>query len=282
VSATVIPIQSEGQPEDSGQQGFSRSPNVRKVSGADDGSQPTELAFATRIHADGQASPPQATAPARPNLQNANTTPPAAKPVTARVDDEIPGRNAASANSPAASPQEVSVPAGTDTLTPRSPKTDNLAPHHAELQLSEPQATAPAAPMKDLSFHIGKAGEKVEVRLVEQGGEVRIAVHAGDSELTRGLRQGISELSGKLQENGYRAQMWHPGGAVEAVSPGSETRHASDHTRDGQSQSQSGGSQQDRGRQNQNGSDKPRWVEEMESSLNENPRFTGVSNGIAN
>jgi hypothetical protein len=117
---------------------------------------------------------------------------------------------------------------------------------------------------------------------VEQSGEVRVAVHSGDAELTHGLRQGISELAGKLQEGGYRAEMWHPAGGTDPVSAGSGTHNEMEHSRDGQSQSQShsGWSHQDGGQENREGSSKPRWVEEMEASLSYTGRFAGVFNGI--
>ena len=68
-------------------------------------------------------------------------------------------------------------------------------------------------PLKDISLQVAQPGaQKVEVRVVQQSGELRVAVRTGDSDLAHGLQQGLSDLVGRLQENGFRAEAWRPGG----------------------------------------------------------------------
>ena len=272
------------QPADDIQPEFSDAQATSAVTPANHAStQPSELAFATRIQE------PEHPSPAPTSSPNTASAPPTAKPNQDRLDSQDLKNNPllTPSSHPASSSTAMSTGFGTATTgadasqpaprtsTPAAPTT------RVELQAPEREPATPVAPMKDVSFNIGRDNEKVEVRVVEQQGEVRIAVHADDADLTRGLRQGISELAGRLQENGYRGEIWHPTGGLEPVNPGAETQNSGGHARDGQSQSQPGWSQQDRGQQNQGGSNKPRWIEEMESTFTSTGTFSGVSNGIS-
>jgi hypothetical protein len=144
-----------------------------------------------------------------------------------------------------------------------------VAAHNADAPLPQAETLAhPAAPLKDISLQVTQPGkESVDVRVVQQGSEVRISVSSADAGLASGLRQGLSELQGRLEENGYRAEMWRPGGFAAPAGPAPAAQTEPGHARGGDSQSQSGGSPQDGGRRNQQQSNQPRWVEELESSL---------------
>jgi hypothetical protein len=145
-------------------------------------------------------------------------------------------------------------------------------------------AAKPATALKDLTMQLAQPGtEKVDIRVVQQAGEVRVAVHTGDSDLAHGLRQGLSDLVGRLEENGYRAEAWRPVSVAPPVGAAAETNHTSGQSRNSDSQQQqSGGSPQDGGRRNQNQSNQPRWVEELESSMPAGGEFAGESHGLVN
>jgi hypothetical protein len=146
----------------------------------------------------------------------------------------------------------------------------------------ESQPKPPQA-LKDISFQVTQPdSQKVQVRLVEQSGELRVAVHAGDSDLTHGLRQGLSDLVGRLQENGFRAETWRPAGSGPLEGSTPETASGDNNSSNSDSQAQPGWSQQDGGRQNQDRSNRPHWVEELESSLTSTGQNAGVSYGITN
>lgn len=169
-----------------------------------------------------------------------------------------------------------------DTQTP--PKVE--APT-APAQMAPVQAESPvksAVPLRDLSMQLTQPGaEKVEVRLVQQAGEVHVAVRTGDTDLAHGLRQGLPELVGKLEDGGYRAEAWRPTGGTAGTAPLSqsqESQTASGQSHYGDSQGRQGGSQQDGGQRNQNPFNRPRWVEELESSIT-GGEPTGETNGIA-
>jgi hypothetical protein len=109
--------------------------------------------------------------------------------------------------------------------------------------------------------------EKVELRVTERYGEVRVAVRTTDVELQSGLRQSLPELVHRLEGEGYRADAWRPSGIVAATTPISEARQSSQDFQRGDSQPQQGWSQQERGQHDHNHSQRPQWVEELEGNL---------------
>jgi hypothetical protein len=123
--------------------------------------------------------------------------------------------------------------------------------------------------MKDISIQIGSgANSKVEVRLVQQAGELHVAVHTPDSDVARGLQQGLPDLVSKLQESGYRSESWRPADtSAPANAATTQPQSSSNHSRQQDAGTSSGWSQQQGGQRNRNQSDQPRWVEDLESSL---------------
>jgi len=129
-------------------------------------------------------------------------------------------------------------------------------------------AAKPSAPLQDISLQVNQPGnEPVDVRVVQQGNEVRVSVHSSDASLNSGLRQGLSELQSRLEETGYRSEMWRPGASIAPVTAAPSAQASNNHSRGGDGQPQQGGPQQESGRRNPNQSNQPRWVEELESSL---------------
>lgn len=141
----------------------------------------------------------------------------------------------------------------------------------------------PAAPLKDLSIQVGQnQQDKVELRVVERAGGLEVAVRAANPDLSQGLRQGLSELVTRLEQNGYRAEAWRPGTTVSTVQGPADTRQKSAQFQNDGSQSQSG-SQQGRQHNQQNQTPRPRWVQELEGRLSgENNATAGGPYGITN
>ncbi|HXE64346.1 MAG TPA: hypothetical protein VN519_12450 [Bryobacteraceae bacterium] len=143
----------------------------------------------------------------------------------------------------------------------------------------------PAAPMKDISVRIqSEQGENVEVRILHRAGDVQIAVKSADGDTAQGLRHGLSELSDRLNATGYHADTWHPGQAAAETTAdfgGSQNsqQHSQQQQSQGDSQSHSGWSQQQGGRRDDNQSNRPRWVEELESNISSSPE-TGLFHGL--
>jgi hypothetical protein len=150
-----------------------------------------------------------------------------------------------------------------------------------EMKVPETQAKAVAGPLKDISVQVSQPGDqKVEVRVVQQSGELRVAVRTGDSDLAHGMQQGLSDLVGRLQDNGFRAEAWRPGGTTAQSGAVLETRSSPSGSQNGDSQSSSGNSHQQQGERRQNQSQRPGWVDELESSIAGGQQFQGVTYGI--
>jgi hypothetical protein len=150
-----------------------------------------------------------------------------------------------------------------------------------EMKVPETQVKAAAGPLKDISVQVSQPGDqKVEVRVVQQSGELRVAVRTGDSDLAHGMQQGLSDLVGRLQDNGFRAEAWRPGGSTVQSGPVLETRSSPSGSQNGDSQSSSGNSPQQQGERRQNQSQRPGWVDELESSIAGGQQYQGVTYGI--
>jgi hypothetical protein len=138
------------------------------------------------------------------------------------------------------------------------------------------QSSAPTAPMKDISVRVQSVqGQNVDVRIVQRAGDLQVAVRSADSDTTQGLRHGLSELSSRLNESGYHAETWRP-----ANSGGAGSGNSSQQPPSGDSQSNPGWSGQNRGQRDNNPSNRPHWVQELESKLANGTESTGQFHGL--
>ena len=246
------------------------------VTAATPQSQPQEMAFAARVQ------PVQAvehSALPAEMASNAAVASASKKVVTAGDDETVT----------ATEPHAI-VAAAVDRTPEQATTAPSSAPH-AATPVHHTEAPAPvvqsqpkaSTPVKDISLQVNQPGkERVDVRVIQQGSEVRVSVHTADSTLSSGLRQGLSELQSRLEETGYRSEMWRPASAVAAVTASPAAQASMNHSRGGEGQpQQQGGSQQESGRRNQNQSNQPRWVEEMESSLGAGEKTSGDFYGFS-
>lgn len=235
-----------------------------------------DLAFATRVQPIGGAE--QSALPAEMAASAAVAS--AGKKVVASAADG----NSVPADPNALLPSTMAAP-GRDAQPASLPSPAAQAPASANTEAPTPLPQNPphsAAPLKDISLQVTQAdNERVDVRVVQQGNEVHVSVHSGDASLSSGLRQGLAELQGRLEENGYRAEMWRPTLSVATLTPTPGGHSAPDQSRGGDQQSHSGGSQQDGGRRNPNQPNQPRWVEELQSSLDGGENSLGGSHGFS-
>jgi len=66
------------------------------------------------------------------------------------------------------------------------------------------------APLRDLKFQVTGGEQRVEVRLSERGGEVKLTVRTPDNVLATSLRDNLPTLSARLAESGFKSEAWHP------------------------------------------------------------------------
>jgi len=150
-----------------------------------------------------------------------------------------------------------------------SPGTAKASAETGTTQLLEPQGETAAhssQSVHNISLRLSSAEQgSVQVRLSERAGELHVSVRTPDTGLTRGLRDGLPDLMSRLQVNGYRADTWQPGGN------GANTGHDSGHDAPshGNSQQRQGGGNPQQNSQDQQQPDEhtPRWVHELESSI---------------
>ena len=238
-----------------------------------------EMAFAARVQPVQTAS---ATAPVSPQpAQNNIAAPPQAfskktaesgaaatvvAPITAGAGASLASYGQASENQPGAS-------------LPEAEPSNSAPPSPVDVPQTLPKPAS--TPVNDISLQVTQPGaQKVEVRVVQQAGELRVAVHTGDSDLAHGLQQGLSDLVGRLQETGFRAEAWHPGGTSVQSTPVIEPRTGTGGSQNGDSQGHYGGSRQQEGERRQNGSARPGWVEELDGSIASSEQSQGASYGI--
>ncbi len=245
-----------------------------------------ELTFAARVQ------------PVKPVTEAASAQPQAADSDAAALKRAAASSAGANASS-AASGTADAAPSAASTLFATEAaaafrQNDQAA---ANLQTAPPTSSQPvealapappkpaAAPLQDISLQVGQAGApKVEIHLVQQSGELQVAVRTGDADLSHGLQQGLPDLVGRLQENGFRAEAWRPGADSHPATV-IETKSSSGSSSSGNSQQDSqsgtGGSRQQSGQKQQNPSRRPAWVDELEARI-DNQHSTGESYGIRN
>ena len=160
----------------------------------------------------------------------------------------------------------------TATTDSRAASGGKAAAESRPTQFLEPSQETPVRngeSVKDISLRLSDKDQgSVQVRLSERAGELRVSVRTPDTGLTRGLRDGLSDLVGRLEHNGYKAETWQP--ADNSSSAHDQGRQPS---QDNSSRQQQGGSGNESGQQ-QNARDHqqpdaqtPQWVGELESSL---------------
>jgi hypothetical protein len=77
--------------------------------------------------------------------------------------------------------------------------------------------------VRDMKFEVTGGQQRVEVRLSERAGEVKMTVRTADEPLADTLRENLPALNARLAESGFKSEAWHP-----AASSTNELRHAAE------------------------------------------------------
>jgi hypothetical protein len=133
------------------------------------------------------------------------------------------------------------------------------APPPADPKSSEPTAVAPKretplpAPVaRDIRLEVGGPERKVEIRVIERAGEVRVAVRTPDDRLSDGLREHLPSLSSRLEQSGFRADEWRV-----AANGGGERRLDVEAAAAGSADTRQQGHPQERGQERREGEPRP-------------------------
>jgi len=106
--------------------------------------------------------------------------------------------------------------------------------------------------------------QKVEVRLMDRAGEVRVTVRTPDEDLASTLRSDIGSLTGKLNQSGYTTEAFAPSSRGGDFSR--EQKSADQNPPGGGQGQRSGRDPQQNSQQNSSGK-RPAWLDEFENSL---------------
>jgi hypothetical protein len=153
--------------------------------------------------------------------------------------------------------------------SPAPPKAlEQPAPAPAAISLDTEDRLTTTRPMKEISLQISSDGEqKVDVRLVERGGEVLVSVRTPDTALGHEMRQELGSLTGKLAQSGYATEQFTPAAASSSnLSNQRDTSQNQDSSRGQGQDPQNGGSGQQQQPQDERGK-RPAWLDEVKDSL---------------
>jgi hypothetical protein len=180
--------------------------------------------------------------------------------------------------SPAAGPGEISTapiqgvntsstPSGLPASSEPAPSqtTQSTQSTQSTPQMSAGDETVKTGPANQISFSVAAGDQqKVEVRVMDRAGEVRVSVRAPNEELAGTLRQDLGSLTGKLNQSGYSTEAFAPSrGGAES----SRDQKYPDQQQPGGSERQNSGRNQQQGSQQNGGGKRPAWLDELENSL---------------
>jgi len=167
---------------------------------------------------------------------------------------------------PLGNSQPAEVQAATQVKSEAPPA--KLSPTE-RMEQSIEQPKTPSSSSRDITIRVPAATERgASVRFVDRGGEIRVSVRTADTELAQTLRGGLSDFVGRLDHSGIRAEVWRP---AAIATPQSDAQNDSKNGSQNFPGNQNGSGRNSSGSQSQQdsrqGTNKPRWVEELETSI---------------
>ncbi len=246
---------------------------------ADTESQPAvssgQLAFAARLNAEGSSAQQLQTAQTQPSRQQAAQTDAQSSAAAGgdaistpsiltqavqsgigqiveeaqKSEGQVPAAAAATpaTSEPAAAPRAETVHAIDQPGDIRSADIDQ-AP-----------AGANAAAVRDVRLQVaGADNQRVDVRVMDRGGELRVSVRADDPSLVRSLQDNVADLSTRLDQAHFRSEVWTPRTQAIEQTDSASTNGRTFSNGSGASEGDGRGQQQN-GRQQQ-----PAWVDDFD------------------
>jgi hypothetical protein len=171
--------------------------------------------------------------------------------------------------------QDPQLRAGTAPERPEAAAAKPVRPQDAMESESKPEAPATPA-LRDMKFEVTGGESRVEVRLSERGGEVKMTVRTPDANLASTLRENLPALSTRLAESGFKSEAWHP-----AASSTNEWRHTAQASAGGASQDANSQSrEQNRDSQDGAGQRRPRIPQEPATQKQKGKDFAWLMSSI--
>ncbi len=127
---------------------------------------------------------------------------------------------------------------------------------------TDPAAAAPGEPVRNIRLQLaGENNQRVDIRLVDVAGEMRVSVRAGDTRLAQTLQEHIPDLANRLEGQQVRAEIWTPRTESPSSSNGSNQNGAGGQPRGGGDSSGGDGQRRQGNGQQRN---QPDWVDDYE------------------
>jgi len=165
----------------------------------------------------------------------------------------------------AAGPAENSA-----SIRPAEPKTAESKPAARPSEVVPPrEATETPASVRDIKLQFTADEGRIQVRMAERGGEVRVTVHTADQNVAGALRADLPSLSGRLEQAGFHSETWHGSGA-----PSAEPTSRGDWPSGTSQQDTPEPGQQNPGRQQQEQQQERRAAEEKQATTKRGDDFS--------
>lgn len=173
---------------------------------------------------------PRATKPARPITaaprdiapKTPNPEPIQARPMQAKTSEPQPSTHV---QKPAHAESETDAPTPMPEIKPQAAAPVPSDPPPAALEpardakpveraprtyeVHEPAPVKPPEVARDIRLELHANDRKVELRVLERGGEVQVAVRTPDARLAGDLRDNLPALSSRLEQTGFRTESLH-------------------------------------------------------------------------
>lgn len=179
-----------------------------------------------------------------------------------------PGRH----ESPLTSAEEVLLGRSADQAGTPPGRTKAAAPEMPQTRPVARTEAAPARPapaIRELSIRLEAAtSTSVDVQLAAKAGKVQVAVRTPDPDLAKSLQTNLAELVGRLEEKGFKTEVWtpptamHSGLAVRQPATSTANQGHSDQAGSPGGQADARGGQRQSGQRQQG-----RWAAEFEETL---------------
>ena len=135
------------------------------------------------------------------------------------------------------------------------------------IDVSEPSPQVPQ-PAREISMRVSTAeAPRVDIKLIDRAGSVRVAVRTPDTDLARNLQSGLSDLVHRLERKGFETESWSPGEGPAVAMPRNISADSNDSASQNGARDPRDGTQQDGGARQDNGRNRPKWVAELEQRL---------------
>ena len=151
-------------------------------------------------------------------------------------------------------PGAVAEP-GTARPAPNGERLPETSAWHTAMESVAP----PPRASHDVSLQLSEGASRVEIRMVERAGEIRVTVHTPDQELANSMRNDLPDLVGKLRQGGFQAEAWH----TPAPRQASADRHAGSES----FQQETAGGRRDSRQQQSPQKNQSRWAGVWNASL---------------